>query len=198
VVIEALDVWSIQHNSPSDVMIRLISCGLVPKSTMPCYSNTGTGDVFIESVNFGGNLAEASHAVGMHFGPTHQNVWARALDIEGWFNHVYSEGATVWVFGLKFGETEGEPCVTTPFAGHTHTTHTHTHTPQCTRTQHTHAPQCAHTHLNAHTHTHTHTHSHIHTLTHSLAHSLTHKRALARSRNPSHACQVFAGRGWRC
>lgn len=81
-------------------------------STMPCYSNTGVGDAFIESVNFGGNLAEAAQTVGMQLGPQHQNVWARALDIEGWSNHVFNQGSTLWVLGLKFGETEGKPYVT--------------------------------------------------------------------------------------
>jgi len=111
VVIEVVDLWGVQHNSPTDVLLRRVGCGLVPESPLPCYANTATGDAFFESVNFGGNLAAAAQTVGVRLGPTHQNVWARALDIEGWSNHILSHGSTLWTLGLKFGETEGKPYV---------------------------------------------------------------------------------------
>eukprot|EP00041_Stephanoeca_diplocostata_P024233 m.607986 g.607986 ORF g.607986 m.607986 type:complete len:778 (+) comp22483_c0_seq2:155-2488(+) len=109
VVIEAMSTWGYQHNSPTDVVFRLVTCGQAHGSDQPCYLNSGTGDVFFESVNFGGNLAAASQSIGMVVGPTHQNVYAEALDIEGYRNHIHNQGSNVLLFGFKLGETEGKP-----------------------------------------------------------------------------------------
>lgn len=53
------------------------------------YRNTGTGAVFLENV------------VGGPFRFQHQQVWARQLNQESQGTHIYNDGATLWILGLK-------------------------------------------------------------------------------------------------
>ncbi len=70
-----------EHASARTLVLKSLQFG--------SYTNSGTGDLYIEDV------------VGGPFTFNHQNVWARQFNVENHGTHVLNNGGNLWILGMK-------------------------------------------------------------------------------------------------
>ncbi len=108
------NLWRLVHNSSNALVLRYVGARGMDHFGGTVYSNAPRPDIgplFAESLMLGFKVSGSDQTGGPALALYNQTAHIRALDIEGYRQHAWTTGATLWVLGAKFGEVGGNSYV---------------------------------------------------------------------------------------
>jgi hypothetical protein len=108
------NLWRLVHNSTNALVLRYVGARGMAHFGGTVYSNVARSDIgplFAESLMLGFRVSGDGQTGGPAMSIYAQDVYMRALDIEGYKTHAWATGSRLWVLGAKFGEVGGNPYV---------------------------------------------------------------------------------------